>query len=135
VATYSKDKAARSISIGAAIPASSPKENAGRTPANPGTTTGPGDVFVYIPAVGQGYQYAPNLSWDVSVAGGTMTALVVTLEGSNDNFTTVSTIDTSNSITGGARAVANPGFQAYRANIGTFTANVGSPVCTVGIMF
>ncbi len=135
MARYVKDRGARSLSISPAIPATSPKENANTTPKNNGTATGPGDEFVYVPGTsGAGNQYPQNLSWDVSVsAAGTMAALIVNLEGSDDGFVTVATVDTINSLTGGTKSVANPGFQMYRSNIGTFTAAAGSPVVTSGI--
>lgn len=136
MAIYSKDRGARSLSISPAIPATSPKENANTTPKNNGTATGPGDEFRYVPDLcGAGAQFPSNLSWDVSVsAAGTLTALVVTLEGSNDGFITVSTIDTINAPAGGAKSVPNPGFSQYRLNCITFTVNTGAPVITGGIL-
>lgn len=139
MARFSKDRGSASQSIGAALAATSPKENAGITaPTHNGSSTGgpngdgtgAGDSFVYVPGPGSGFQFPPNLSWSVSVAGGTMTALTVTLEGSNDGFTTTSTVDTQNSATGGTKAVANPGFREYRCNITTFTKNTGTPIVT-----
>lgn len=127
MARYSKDRLARSISIGPAIQATSPKENAATTPKNSGVGQGAGDEFVYVPLPSGGGQYPANLSWDVSVVGGGG-ALVVNLEGSSDGFVTVAVVDTINNPAGGAKSVANPGFAMYRGNITTWingTVTVG----------
>lgn len=129
---WSKDRGRTSISIGPAIAATSPAENAGKTPANAGTGTGAGDEFLYIPGEGQSFQYPVNIAWNVTISGGTMTALTVNLEVSDDG-TNWSTLDTQNSATGGRKVVANTVVQYVRANIATFTANTGSPVVTVTI--
>lgn len=118
MATWSKDRNSRSLSISPAIPKTSPKENAGTSPSNLGVGTGPGDAFVYLPAPAGGYPQ--NLSWDVSVTGGGG-ALVVVLEGSDDGFVTKSVVDTIADPAGGTKSVPNPGFQAYRSNITTYT--------------
>lgn len=123
---FSKDRNSRSISCGPAIPKTSPKENSGLVPANPGTQTGAGDEFVYLPAPAGGYPQ--NLSWDVSVTGGGG-ALVVVLEGSDDGFVTKSVVDTIADPAGGTKSVPNPGFQMYRGNITSWT----NGVVTVGI--
>ncbi len=137
---YSKDRASRSLSIGPKLPLTSPKENAGVPCSNDGSATGgsggdgtgAGDEFLYIPGVGQAFQMPPNMSWDVVITGGTMTALTVLLEGSDDgaNWTT---IDTNTVVTGGTRVVANPGYQIYRARITVWTKNASAPVVSVGI--
>lgn len=128
---YSKDRGARSVSIGAVIASNSPLENAGTSPANLGKATGAGDEFLYIPGPGQSFQYPPNLSWDV-VVGAAMTALTVLLEGSDDGVNW-QTVDTNTSTSSSARAVANPGFRMYRANITVYTPTAGTPQITVGI--
>jgi|SRR5581483_1511449 len=134
MAVYVKDKSSRSISIGPTIPATSPKENANTTPRNSGAATGAGDEFIYIPHIGQGYQYPVDIAWDVVVsAGGTLAALVVNLEVSDDDGTTWSTLDSNASPTGGRRVVSNTLAKRLRANIATFTINAGLPVVTVGI--
>lgn len=132
LARYSKDHAQRSISIGPAIPASSPNENANRTPANNGTVTGAGDEFAYVPETGPGFEYPVNVAWDVSVSGGTLSALVVALELSDDGLNWTS-VDTNNSVTGGRKVVSNTVPRFMRANITTFTQATGTPVVLVGI--
>lgn len=131
---WSKDHAARSISIGPAIAAGTPFENAGTTPKNPGTATGAGDEFVYVPETGPGFEYPPQVAWDVTFTGGTFTALVVVLEASDDG-TNWFQLDTNNA-TGAAgyrRVVSNTLARMLRLNITTFTAASGSPVVTGGI--
>lgn len=134
MARFSKDRSAFSISIGPAIPAGQPNENAGRTPLNPGTTTGPGDEFGYVPGPGQAYQFPINVAWEFSFTGGTLTALVVNIEASNDGVTWTQ-IDTDNTVIGKSKTIANAPYKFFRANIGTFTTNTGAPVVTVGLMF
>jgi len=131
---YSKDRSTRSISIGPAIAAGQPNENANRTPANNGTVTGAGDEFVYVPGPGQSFQFPVAISWDFSFSGGTLTALVVTIEASNDGVTWT-VIDTDNTVVGKAKSIANAEFKMFRANITTFTASGGTPVVTVSLTF
>lgn len=130
MARFSKDHSNRSISIGPAIPASSPLENSNTTPANPGTRTGAGDEFAYVPETGPGYEYPVNVAWDVLVSGGTFTTLAVSLEFSDDGTTWFS-VDTA---TGqGRRVVSNQVPRFMRANITTFVTATGSPQVVVGI--
>jgi hypothetical protein len=63
------------------------------------------------------------MSWDVSQTGGGG-ALVAILEGSDDGFVTKNVIDTINDPNGGSKSVANPGMQAYRINVTTYTNRV-----------
>jgi hypothetical protein len=135
LASYSKDHGARSISIGPAIAATSVKENANTTPKNSGAATGAGDDFAYIPEAGPGYEYPPQVAWDVRNTGtGTFTTLVVNLEVSDDDGTTWYTLDTNNSTTLPYRkVVANTVGRRFRLNIGTFTVATGSPVLEGGI--
>lgn len=130
---YSKDHSFASISIGPTLAAGLPNENTGLTPANPGTATGAGDEFAYVPETGPGFEYPPQVAWSVTVAGGTMTALTVNLEASDDGVNWF-TLDTNNTATGGRRVVSNTLAKLLRANIATFTANAGSPVVTVKII-
>jgi hypothetical protein len=120
------------VSIGPAIPATSPLENSARTPANPGTATGAGDEFVYIPETGPGYEFPVNIAWDVTFTGGTFTTLSVILEGSDDgvNWFTISTAPLT---AAGRQVVSNTVPRMMRANIQTFTVASGSPVVVVGI--
>ena len=131
---YSKDRSTRSISIGPAIAAGQPNENSNTTPKNPGTTQGAGDEFVYAPGPGQSFQFPVAISWDFTFSGGTLTALVVTIEASNDGVTWT-VIDTDNTVVGKAKSIANAEFKMFRANITTFTVNTGSPVVTVALTF
>jgi len=132
MARYSKDHGARSISIGPAIAAGQPNENANTTPRNNGTATGPGDEFGVVAEYGMGYAFPFNIGWDIAISGGTMTALTVALEASDDGVNWFQ-LDTNNSATGGRKVVANTIARFLRANITTFTANTGTPVVTVGI--
>lgn len=138
MARYGKDRGARSISIGPAIPSTSPKENAGTTPKNSGVQTGAGDEFAYIPST---TQYPLAVAWDVTVSGGTLSALLVNLEVTDDDTSAApiwSTLDSNNVVTGGrqiATSTAHPNDLArlIRANIATYTVASGTPVVTVGI--
>jgi hypothetical protein len=129
----SKDRGTRSLSISPAIAAGQPRENAGRIPVNAGTSTGPGDEFGYLPSPGQGFQYPVQVAWDVTVSGGTLSALTVALEVSDDG-TNWFQLDSQNSVTGGRKVVQNTvGGKILRANITTYTVATGTPVVTVGI--
>jgi hypothetical protein len=130
---YSKDHSFASISIGPAIAAGLPNENSGRTPANAGTGTGAGDEFGYVPETGPGFEYPPQIAYDVLIAGGTFTALTVLLEASDDGVNWF-TLDTNSTATGGRKVVQNTLAKYLRANITVFTANTGSPVVTVLII-
>lgn len=130
---YSKDRSVRSISIGAAIAASSPAENANTTPANNGTVTGAGDEFVYVAGEGQAHQRPIAVVWDIRTRGvGTYTARQVFLEASV-NGSDWDVVDTSNSTTGESRTAQVGGYVMFRARIGTLTVNTGAPVTEVGI--
>lgn len=125
----------RFISIGPAIAAGQPNENAGTTPNNNGATpwTGPGDECVYT----SGYptQFPFGLSWDVRISGGTFASLTVNLEASDDG-TNWDIIDTNNSATGGSRRVQPASYRMYRCNVPSGNAPVsgsGTPVLTCGI--
>ena len=134
MARFAKDRGSSSISIGPAIPATSVKENAGRTPANPGNTTGAGDEFVVVGQHGSGFKLPANVEWDYSMSGGTLTALTITLEASNDadegGTAHWYTLDTGSVTTtaGESRNVSGVSYKCYRLNITTFTPNTGSPV-------
>lgn len=134
MARYSKDRSTRSISIGPAIAAGQPNENANTTPRNNGTATGPGDEFSYVPGPGQSFQFPVAITWDFSFSGGTFTALTVAIEASNDGINWTQ-IDTDNTGTGKAKAIPNAEFKLFRANITTFTASGGAPVVTVALTF
>lgn len=134
MARFSKDRSTRSISIGPAIPAGQPNENANRTPLNPGTATGAGDEFSYVPGPGQSFQFPVAVSWDFSFTGGTFTALTVVIEASNDGVNWTQ-IDSDNTGLGKAKSIANAEFKIFRANITTFTVSGGAPVVTVGLTF
>lgn len=129
MARYSKNRMFASRSTGAAPAAGTPYENAGVAAlANPGNATGPGDEFAYVPAgPGAGYQYPVQIAWAVSVSGGTLSALVVNLEVSDDGVTWVQ-LDTQNSVTGGRKVVQNTIGPFVRANIGTYTVATGTPI-------
>ena len=131
---YSKDRSTRSISIGPAIAAGQPNENANRTPANNGTVTGAGDEFVYVPGPGQSFQFPVAISWDFTFSGGTFTALAIAIEASNDGVTWTS-IDTDNTAVAKLKSIPNAEFKMFRANITTFTVASGSPVVTVSLAF
>lgn len=131
---YSKDRTSRFISIGPAISVGLPNENAGTTPANPGTTTGPGDECVYVPT---NQQFPFSITWDVrttSAGKGTDTyaTRTVDLEASDDG-TNWDTIDSNSDPIGGSRRVQSPAYKMFRGNIKELTAANGSPVTTVGI--
>lgn len=133
MARYSKDRGSRSISVGPAIASSSALENSGATPSNPGTTTGAGDEFVYIPGAGQAYQYPLTLTWDIVVGGtGALSALLASLQGSNDG-TNWTTADQSNSVTGESRQFPGGPYRIWRIFINTFTVGSGAPVVTGSI--
>src|SRR5262245_20870011 len=136
MARFSKDRGAQSISIGPAIASTSPKENAGTTPAHNGSPTGgngsgigAGDEFVYIPGRGQAFQYPLSVTWGFTISGGTLTAISIRLQGSND-LSTWRDVDTSTNIAGEERSVTNIAFKAWRLNIFTFTPNAGTPIIT-----
>jgi hypothetical protein len=130
----SKDHSARSISIGPAIAAGTTFENAGRTPANNGGGAGAGDEFAYVPETGPGFEYPPQVAWDVTFTGGTFTALVVNLEASDDGVNWFQ-LDTNNAVTaaGYRRVVSNTLARLLRLNITTFTSASGTPIVTGGI--
>lgn len=131
MARYGKDRGGRSISISAAIPKTSPKENSGTTPANSGSATGPGDEFVVVGAYESGCKLPSNLTWDYSMSGGTLTAFTITLEGSTDGVSWY-TLDTGTVTTtaGESRNVSGLSYQMYRLNITVRTVNTGTPVTT-----
>ena len=132
MARYGKDRGQRAISIGPAIAAGQPNENANTTPKNSGQATGPGDEFAYIPGGGNAFQYPPQVAWDVEVSGGVLTALTVALEASDDGVNFFQ-LDTQNSTTGGRKVVQNTIGRIFRGNITTYTVTSGTPVVTVGI--
>lgn len=129
---YSKDHAQRSITIGPALGASSPNENANKTPANPGNATGAGDEFAYVPETGPGFEYPVNVAWDWSVSGGTLTAITIVLQFSDDGVNWF-TADTDSTVTGNRKVVSNQVPRFMRGNIAVFTVATGSPVVTMGI--
>lgn len=133
MAVYSKDHSSRSISIGPAIPATSPKENAGRTPLNPGNATGPGDEFVYVPEQGPGFQFNAQIAWDVTFTGGTFTTLSVILEASDDDGANWFTISSAPLTAAGRQVIANTLGRRLRANISTYSVATGTPIVVVGI--
>lgn len=135
MARYSKDRSTRSISIGPALPVTYAGENAGRTPANPGNTTGPGDEFAYVPGYGHAFQFPVNISWDFNFTGGTFTTLAIVIEVSNDgvNWSSIGSADSTG--VGKAISVAVAGFRLFRANITTYSVASGTPIVTVGLSF
>lgn len=128
---FSKDHAQRSISVGPTL-GNTTNENANRTPLNPGTTTGPGDEFLYVPEAGPGYEYPVNVAWDYSFTGGTFTALVVIIEFSDDGVNWFQ-VDTSSATSATRKVITNQVPRFMRANVTTFTVATGSPVLTVGL--
>ncbi len=92
------------------------------------TATGPGQAWaVPLRAAGQFGRY----TWQV-IPTGTFTALTVTLEGSLDGATWF-TLDTINSVTGGAASVSAAPVNFLRANVTTFTGGTNvSAMLTLG---
>lgn len=133
MSVYSKDHSRRSISIGPAIPATSPAENANTTPKNPGSATGPGDEFAYIPEQGPGYQFPVDIAWDVTFTGGTFTTLSVILEASDDEGANWFTISSAPLTAAGRQVISNTLARRLRGNIQTYTVASGTPIVTVGI--
>lgn len=135
MARYSHDLGSRFISVGGAIAAGLPNVNAGTTPKNNGTGTGPGDE-IGITIDRQALLHS-GYSWDCVVSGGTLSALAANLEGSEDgvNWFTVDQSGAAGGIsaTGGLQHVTNKPVRYLRVNVTTFTSSGGSPVAQFGI--
>jgi hypothetical protein len=123
---YANERGNRFISVGAT-------GSFGATPACTGTgnATGAGDE-IGLAADAETFRLPANYSWDIIVAGGTYTALTVSLQRSQDG-TNWADIDSD---TGGAtiqRDVVNKPAKYLRAKVTTATVNTGTPQVTIGI--
>lgn len=92
-----------------------------------------GASFGLAMVAGYSQFWLPRLfSFVTLIAGGTMTALTVNFEGSNDG-TNWFNIGSNNSTSNAMTFVVDKPVRYVRANIATFTANTGTPLITVGV--
>lgn len=97
-----------------------------QTVLNAATETGDGNTIRLPSPMSQ-------FTWHTVVAGGTLTALSVTLQGSLDG-TSWDTLDTNTGTTSAMRHVVYKPVLYIKVNLGTITTNTGTPAITVKVI-